>query len=275
MGDWALGSGIQAQSFFSTGAAYYGFTVTSSATANTKGAYTQLVASTNFDASGLILVIDPQFEDTHYLIDVAVGAAGSESVILSNYYSAGSLAVTTVPLLLPLSIPAGTRISARSQDNFGSSASFVSGMVLGSGFFADSAWSSIDTYGAATGTSTGTSVNAGATANTKGAWTQLVASTTRAHKGLMVAVGRTNASTAAAADYGCSIDVGVGASGSEQVIIPDLVHAVTTAKKNAGHNVTFPIPCDLPAGSRLAARMQSSTTNTTDRVLDVAVYGFG
>jgi hypothetical protein len=38
-------------------------------------------------------------------------------------------------------------------------------------------------------------------------------------------------------------------------------------------NTVGPLPVDIPAGTRIAARMQASITDATDRLMDVIVYG--
>jgi hypothetical protein len=60
----------------------------------------------------------------------------------------------------------------------------------------------------------------GATANTKGSWTQLIAATTvdAIHVRLDMYL-----QTAFAASESIAVDIGIGASGSEQVLIPNLV----------------------------------------------------
>lgn len=291
MADWPLASGFRAESFGTSTATQGGTTVTSSATANTKGSWTQLDASTAFDASTLLLWIVVQFQDTLYLLDVGIGAPGSEQVIASNLLISQSVGVTS-DIILPIAIPAGSRIAIRSQDNFGSSSLYVTGMLIAGGWANDPPYQTVTAYGVSTASSTGITVDAGATVNTKGAWTQIVASTTTTMKAMLVSAIRNTPGTAASADYSQITDIGVGPSGSEQVVVPNLRYFCSTMTGGvqtpytagsgtlSGLSTLFPrivqpIPCDIPSGSRLAIRQQCTTTNAADRKSAYAIYGLG
>lgn len=291
MGDWATGSGFRAESFGTSTATQGGTTVTSSATANTKGSWTQLDAATSFEAQMLSLYVSAQFQDTLYLLDVGIGSAGNEQVIIPNFLISGSTGVIT-EILFPVSVPAGSRIAVRCQDNFGSSGLYVTGMLYCGGWVANPPFQTVTAYGVSTAASTGTAVDAGATANTKGSWTQLVASTTTALRALVVSAIRTAPGTGVSSDYSQLTDIGIGGSGSEQILIPNLRYQVSTQTGGvvtpytpgsgtlSGFSTVFPrviqpIPCDIPAGSRIAIRQQSTTTNTNDRKATYAVYGLG
>lgn len=288
MADWALASGFRSETFnVASGIPGVANTITSSATAHTKGAWTQLTAATGFDATGLLLHIGTGYNDTRYLIDIGVGAAGSETVIVPNLL-VGIPSGICHSIFLPLSIPAGVRLAARSQDNFGSSTVWLSGSLFAGGFANGPAFSSLTDYGTNTATSGGTTIDAGATVNTKGAFAQLVAATTYSHKGLLVAAMRPTPGTAMVTDYAQLADVAVGAAGSEQTMMFNLrfVAAIATGGATGvagsatytGRGLLNPaytpiVPCDVLAGSRLAVRQQSSSTNATDRTCAYAIYG--
>jgi hypothetical protein len=291
LADWSLASGFRAESFGTATGTPGGTNVVSNATAHVKGSWVQLDAATAFEAAALQLYINVHFQDTLHLLDVGVGGAGSEQVILSNLLIAQSVGVQT-GVLIPINIPAGSRIAVRLQDNFGGSDVWASGMLLAGGFISNTPFNTITTYGASTATSKGTVADAGATANTKGTWAQITASTTTAIKALMVAATRATQGTSVAADYAQLMDIGVGASGSEQVLIPNFRFVVSTM--NGGVTTPYtagsgtlsglsslfpgiipPILCDIPAGVRLAVRQQSSSTNANDRTSAYAIYGLG
>jgi len=82
----------------------------------------------------------------------------------------------------------------------------------------------------------------------KSAWTQVIASTVRDYMGLMCSFDGqgTNAYYELAA-----IDIGLGASGSEVVLIPD-IPAYTAGTAINGGNGFYPV--DVPSGSRLSVR---------------------
>lgn len=109
--------------------------------------------------------------------------------------------------------------------------------------------------------SAATTVTGPASQNTKGSWTQLIASTARRTLALTFTVDL----TAAVADT--VFDIGVGAGGVEVVVIPDL-----RCFSSGTHNqttFTFTIPFSIPAGSRIAARL----ANTENATAQSAVVG--
>lgn len=285
MGDWALGAGFRSQDMNTAGSSTGVTTSFAGGAVNAKGAWAALITSTSFDASGIYLTISTGFQDTRYLIDIGIGPSTSEVVVVSNLL-VGVATGICLPVFIPISIPAGSRISARCQDNFGASTAYISANIVAGGWINPPPFNSVTDYGTNTSTSGGTTVDAGATANTKGSYAQLTASTTYAHKGLMVAAMRPTPATAMAADYTQLADVAIGASGSEQIIFPNLRFIASIQTGGAsGSPLAFTgrgqlnpaftpwIPCDIPAGSRIAVRQQSTSTNATDRTCAYAVYG--
>lgn len=98
-------------------------TAITSGTANTKGSWTQIVASTPYDASAFLLDLWVSSAGLDYLVDIGVGAAASEYVVLPNLYirAGTTTGLTSEYTLVPLSIPTGTRVSARAQCSTASS----------------------------------------------------------------------------------------------------------------------------------------------------------
>ena len=89
-----------------------GTTVTAGGTANQKGAYVQLSAATAADYYGFYLFAS-SITAANILVDVAVGAAGSEVLLIGNFYLPGST-VQTAYVFLPIAVKAGSRLAARS-----------------------------------------------------------------------------------------------------------------------------------------------------------------
>lgn len=114
----------------------------------------------------------------------------------------------------------------------------------------------VDTVGEDLATSRGTTVTASSTANTKGSWAQLVAATTYDASGLVVFINKL-----ASSDF--LVDIGIGASGSERIIVPDLVAGYYTRYQAA----VYYVPISIPAGVRIAARCQSISGGATLSVL--------
>lgn len=97
-----------------------GTALTASGTVNVKGSYTEITASTTNDLMGFFLAFDSQGSASNVavLTDLAIGASGSEVVILPNIPVWMSQLGVPMPQATPfISIPiqAGTRIAARCQ----------------------------------------------------------------------------------------------------------------------------------------------------------------
>lgn len=247
-----------------------GVAVFSGATANTKGSYVEVLASAAYDAQGFFIWTQKAgHSDADVLLDIAIGAAASETIIVNNLMGAGSGNGECTQYYIPIPVPAGTRVSARAQSTGVSDHSKV-GLCLASGH--PGGWSGgiVTTYGANTADSGGVSVDPGATANTKGAYSEYVASTTYDIKALILSIGeQTNFVRSSA---GQRADLAVGAAGSEVVVIPDILF-VQSASGDHFMPKSFHYRTYIPAGSRIALRAQSSTNDAADRLFDTIIYG--
>lgn len=246
-------------------------TVTADAAANTKGAYQQMTSATGRDFDWLMVGFENQSSARSHLVDVSVGAASSEQVIVPNMLVSGGPRMVQW-LLIPKSIAAGSRLAARTQCTIGSSQIRLGTFAGVGGLWRPPNAGNIIALGVNTGTSRGTAVDAGAVLNTYSAWVQLEASTPAAIQALSVQFGSgTNATpTALGFTFGNAVDIGVGGAGSEVPIItmPYVVNSTLHGPlPNLWHSVS------IPAGSRLAARVRMSTVDATDRVVDVMCHG--
>ena len=244
--------------------------VTSSATVNTKGAYTQLLASSGFDYDGLLVMFAVVSTNVSYLIDVAIGAAASEVLIAENLHASWG---NNIPqwFYIPRAIPAGTRVAARSQASTASAQVRMSVVGVKGGFFAPQGGGDLVTLGANTADSGGTPIDAGATANTFGAWAQLAASTANDIKGMCCTAGGINNTTPTTGQG--LLQIGVGAAAAEQPVL-ELPFQMGTTADNYGPLPHLWLPCSIPAGSRVAARWMSTVTDATDRIFDVVAHGW-
>ena len=100
-----------------------------------------------------------------------------------------------------------------------------------------------------------------ATANTKGSWTQLIAATT--FDAIQVRVDMYLQTVFAAAES-IAIDIGIGASGSEYVLIPNLMFSTPGQFQSMKCQYNFPL--QIKAGQRIAVRSQSNLASNTDKV---------
>jgi hypothetical protein len=98
-----------------------GVSIDAGGSANAKGSYSQLAAALSFDTSWLIVAvagINATRTACRWLLDVAVGAAASETIVIPDLYVVGSSASDSVlpaTYCLPCSLPAGSRVAIRSQ----------------------------------------------------------------------------------------------------------------------------------------------------------------
>lgn len=274
MADFPLGG---ANKSFSSGfgATSGGVAVVASTSANTKGVYAELDASTESDSSGMFVTLTPQTSSSNYdaLFDVAVGGAGSEVVVLENYHfstdAAGGGPIRSRYVHVPISIPSGTRLSARYQTTTtdADETDCVINLMVPS-FESNPGYGGIVTYGANTGTSLGTPIDAGATLNTQGAWVEFSASS-EAFTGFFLSVGGNGNSAAASANW--LVNVGVGSAGNEE-IIANGVPAKSSSFEDWHVTGQF-YNIAIPSGSRIAMQMQGSNNNSVDRVLTFAFHG--
>ena len=93
------------------------------ATANTKGSYAEITSSTSYDTRMLLIAFGGQGNlirtNCRWLVDIATGSAGSETVIIADLavgsHNIGDNVLPAYIGPIPVHIPAGTRIAARCQ----------------------------------------------------------------------------------------------------------------------------------------------------------------
>lgn len=249
-----------------------GTTVAASASTNTKGSWVELAASTAAEASWIEVVIASNSAGARYLIDIGIGAAASEVVLLANLHFENATAGNSgASYRFPVAIAAGSRVSARIQCSTGS-ATIRMHAILGTGDPGSlSAPGSVATYGADTSDSGLTQIDPGGSAGTDSAWVQLTASTSADIRWLVLSVAH-NAAATTTTFIRWLIDIGTGGSGSETVVVAD-IGALSGPGEDSPNPRTVAFPIHLAAGTRIAVRARCSGTNATDRLLDVAVYG--
>src|SRR5271169_3535034 len=247
---------------------------------NTKTAYTQLIASTTYDANLIDLCVGAgagAVVGFNAACDLAVGASGSEVPILSNLllendYDVAATGANSPHILLPLPVPAGTRLSMRCQVSASYNAAgtyvFVNSLDLFETGFAGNQFGAIDTIGFQSGSTIGTSVTASATANVKGSYAQLIASTSVDYIGYFLAY---DYQSTTGGNELFRTDIAVGVSGSETVIHPNHYMTMSAGATQWMSPITPIYFNPIPAGSRIAARTACSTTGS--KVLGVTLYG--
>jgi hypothetical protein len=254
-------------------------TVTAHATANTKGTWTEIIASTSAAATWVQVHVDSTFvsgNDTSMLLDIGIGAAASETVLIPNigcgfrgtaftgniYNNSGS------DWFFPLSVAAGSRLSARAQSAKAAGATALVHISLWSSGGGISG-SAIDAIGANTATSRGVDVVAGLS-NVEGDWTEITSSTSNDYRALLWAIQGAGDSGLLAGQL--LLDIGKGGSGSETVILSNRPNVLGTSETLAPNPGAFlPVLASLPSGTRLAARAQFDSASAQS--VDVILYG--
>lgn len=248
--------------------------VTNPTVVNTKGAYTTLIASAASAADCLQLEINTTATSAwqDYLIDIALGGVGSETVLFPNILiSTTNGDHPTTVLTAPLAIPQGARVSARFQAG---SLSGLGGLHIGAHLITGSAMppgTLVTAYGINTSDSGGLSLDPGGTINTKpGTYTEVTSSTTGQIKWLVIAFGGQGNSVRTDARW--LVDVASGGSGSEVDILQNVPLRVATPTDHIMPGLLC-FPVQIPVGTRLSARAQCNISDATDRLVDIAIYG--
>lgn len=221
------------------------------ATPHTKGAWTQITASTTAD-TGLIIV---NFSgtagiatDASVLFDIGVGASGSEVVIASDLAVGGIAFSQSLHFSLPVFIAAGSRIAARAQAATTTTAGSIQWMLART---ADMHLTprSLDTLGVVSSTSRGIALS-----GASGSYTEIVAATSQPYQAMHLmasAGGKTGINS------NFRLTLAVGSAGSEVDIgTVDL----TQASGGSVNPVANPTPQPaifgrvVPAGSRISVK---------------------
>ncbi len=236
--------------------------------------YVQLVAATAFEweAMHVSLLNTGAAPVTNRIITIGIGAGGSERDLVSGLLLTSSGSDTraiSLSTVLPVRVPKGSRLAGKCSAAAGGTFQMaLTGIAKGP--FGDIGCTEGIGYGIST--SQGTAIDCGGSINTKGGWTQITAATTRHIRYLMAMISNNN--NTALTDAGYLMDIGIGASSSETAIFPNLLFQGTSSFDTMNPSVFGPFPCDIPAGSRLAVRGQSSINNASDRVFDIVLIGF-
>lgn len=256
---------------YTAGTTVAGTTVTAGATANTKGAWAAL-GTPSFQYECFTLIVC-NIAASHKSIDVGVDdGAGNYHVIAEDIsFPAQKYADIIMAYNIPVRVKPGRQVGVRCQATTASHTLNVALLGFSRSASGASGYSAMRRINAVT-TSRGTTIDPGATALTKGAWTQLVAATAANYSALAGVVGQagdTGRATAATALF----DVGLGSAGNEVPLVSDVF--LRWSSTSDGPVLIFgPLPVQVPAGARLAARAACSDATAGDRTFDLSLYGF-
>lgn len=95
------------------------------------------------------------------------------------------------------------------------------------------------------------------TVGSKGSWAEAIAALANDTFGLLICI---NTNSTSGASRNSIVDIGIGASGSEVVLVPDLIGGNATGYATGGNGLWYFFPVAIPAGTRVAVRAQSTVT---------------
>lgn len=252
-----------------------GTQITSNATANTKGNWTSLgQASRAYEF--IHASIGAAGATADFVFDVGLSANGStgwysiaENLRLSSLKAANDLFLA---YSIPIRVPDGFFVGVRSASsvggqNFRSLVTLATSTPLSAGTFSECKALYIP------GTSRGITIDPGATANTKGAWTNITTiAADETIDAIMLGIGPNNDVARTANGQGL-LDIGVGTTGNQYVVIENILWGFSTTTDFPFPNVIGPFPVSIPPGTDIWARAQSTNNAAGDRTIDLAIWG--
>lgn len=253
----------------------YGVAVTGSGTANTMGSWVSILGTISYDLFWLFVT----FTDTNtsatseqVLADLGIGPDSANVTNIADFLLAGSAANITQPerprtYFAPLFVPAGTQLWARCQSNIASNVLDVNVQGWGgpdrpASFPVIHKW---EAEGEAAGSSVGTTIVPGAS-GAQGTYTQMVASSAFDYVGAMMAHACEDTTMTLTSQTG---GIGIGAATEQD--LGTCYFAVHTTNERIGSE-SIPVFADIPAATRLAARM-SSDIASVDTTQSAIIYG--
>ena len=253
--------------------------VTPGATAHTKGSWASFSGGTPDRAEGFFF--SPAYLGNSgscrtILMDIGVGSGPtpiiSNLMVCPPHANSTSLERSVAEhVFFPVALPPAETIKMRGQASVASHADLYAYiMPMKSGL--PCVGSVVDTYGADTANSKGTTLTAPNTEAAYGAWVQVSASCERI-KALMIAVGHGQADWSTYGNQWAAVQVGIGGAGSE-------VEAVRILDIGTGNGIRVPSQAlfgpyylDIPPGTRLSARVAKQYSEANQRTIDVILYG--
>lgn len=256
-----------------------GTAVTSGASANTAGTWTQIHAGLTYGCDYLMARINGIETSADVItattlncyFDIGIGPDSSNVTTIIEKLGGSQAQGLGVVYFIPVRFPPDTPIWARHQNTAASAKGAIQVSWFGGngnpGCFPSFSGMKALGYG---GNTVGTAITPGAS-GAEGAWTQIVASTAEDYGGVMISP-LFNVDTSLTSGLHTTLDAGVGGSGQELTIGENLTQQVlwsTAEQKNA---ICIPSFVGIPAGQRLSVRASGSTT--ADGSNSVILYGF-
>ncbi len=248
----------------------FGTRATGSATVNTKGAWSQVTASLPHDAYGFWLTMAgtaTSATSTDMLLDIGIGAGGSEVVLVPNLLAGWLGSPTQGPrtLFIPIFIPKGTRVAIRNQGVIASdTVDCMFHFVSGNPSMRGNLFSGCDAYGVnSSGASAGTAHTPGNT-GAESTWGNLGSTASKSYGAILplIQVGTVTTLTAIAYHW----ELGIGS-----VTLAEWYFMGNTGEYINGPYPAEPAAVNIASGAQLQVRAEASGTAIA---FDVAAYCF-
>ena len=238
--------------------------------ANTKGSWAEVEASLSHNIE--YFTINPRLSTAGrtMAIDIGVGAAGSEKVLVADlFYTSGNAGPVSAGIL-PIRASKGQRLAVRFQSNNSASAPVFDIYAYARGPLGMMGYGRAWTLGVNLTDTTAVSVDADG-GGSFGTWFQISSSTPAPFRAIQMFFG--HHANAALSSIAWDFQIGVGAAAAEKIVLQFSANASVDSDAIAG-SPTVPYPVDIPVGSRLSCRSICSSADVTDRVMDVSIVGY-
>lgn len=240
------------------------------ATPHTKSGYSEITSGLAFDIERLLIwpnSYGTSGVDSSALFDIALGGAGSESILLSDLF-AGACRNRTSGISqaydFPVAIPANTRISARMQGARTNGTLRLSVAAYGGGSgVRPQPVEKLTAYGVDAAASNGTAVTSGNSSAEAGSWTT-IGTASEHHEGLLMMPCAPASATVAANIYAFDLAI------DNDVIIENVGMGTGSDESQTGPWPNDICWVDVPSGAAL--KMRASCNGTADTVRGI-VYG--
>jgi|GEM_PF-4380587 len=250
-----------------------GVQVTAAASANTMGAWVQLVAADDNPFGSNSVEVCFHSDDTgpaEFLVNIGIDATDTMIVLpaLRFVLSPNSNGRVGAVYRLPMAIPAGVAVYAQCQCSTASKYLYVGGSLFAGGYLAEPGPAQVVPIGADYGASKGVSFVAGGV-NSWGTAVELAAATDFDFRGFFVGLGSDGET--AWATQAVRYRLGIGASANEHWLYTwRAQYSAAEAFGPAGGGF---VPIQIPAGTRLAIQAMADTGNVAARTKDIIFYG--
>lgn len=248
---------------------------------NTFPAYTEILGNTAYDCFGIAIfvhTIGSSGAAKDMLLTIGIDHTGGTtytSCEISNLMcsSAGTLVTGGIWYYFPLYIPEGSAIAAKMSCSNATVGTGRVGVILYGRPTRPElvrAGSYVDSFGATTASSRGTTITAGTAS--EGSWTEMTSgTTTRSYWWFQCGWGSFDISLGAAI---YAMDLSIGDASNKEIVFEDaLICNAGTTEQVVKPYVPLDYTCDIRDGQRIYVRLQCSTTADTD--LTMMAYALG